>query len=384
MERNAAITLIRDLLATARRGDIERLTQLYTEDAVALSPLFGEVRGNRAIAETWHQLATLLPDFSAEVTHVLVDGDRIAVLSSVAAVDRIGFGGRPPTHTQIGYKLVIVFTLADGRISREERIYDSAGVVERLEKARLDKELRTAAEVQRTLLAHTRHMAGWSDTVGDSIPCRAIGGDFFAFVDLPKGDIGIMLGDVAGKGPAAALLAAMVQGMFETEAPAGGGPAATLSRINRRLTARRLDARFATIAYGVLSANGELVYSNAGHNPPALITGGGIRRLTAGGPFVGVFDDLTFDEERLSLDAGDMLVLYSDGVTEARNRDDVEFGEERLVECLVNARDAGARAIDRVMASVRAFCVGAEPTDDITVAVTRFAPVAAEAARASG
>src|SRR5215472_16500086 len=134
MERNAAITLIRELLATARRADVERLSQLYADDAVAISPLFGEVRGNRAIAETWQQLAIALPDFAAEVSHVLVDGDRIAVISSVAAVDRLGFGGRPPTGSQIGYKLVIVFTVADGRIVRDERIYDSAGIVERLEK----------------------------------------------------------------------------------------------------------------------------------------------------------------------------------------------------------------------------------------------------------
>jgi phosphoserine phosphatase RsbU/P len=165
----------------------------------------------------------------------------------------------------------------------------------------------------------------------------------------------------------------MVQGMFETEAPAGGGPAATLARINRRLTARNLQARYATIAYGVLSADGGLVYANAGHNPPALLTRSGLRRLTRGGPAVGMFETASFEEERLALTGGDTLVLFTDGVTEARNRRDEEYGEERLVDCIVAAAEEGPRGLlDRVFASVREFCDGADPTDDRTVTVTRF------------
>ncbi len=373
MTRDEAIELVRELLGAARRGDIARLSQLYSDDALVISPMFGEVRGSDAIAASWRTLFTQAPEFSADISHVLVDGHRIAVLGSVATIDRGGWFGLPATGGPITYKLVLLFTVADGRVVRDERIYDSAGVVERLEKMRLDKELRTAAEVQRTLLSQTRHANRCSETVGDSVPCRAIGGDFFAFLDLPDGDVGIMLGDVSGKGPAAALLAAMVQGMFETEAPAGGGPASTLARINRRLAARNLQSRFATIAYGVLSPDGGLIYSNAGHNPPAVLTGSGIRRLTTGGPAVGMFGDVSFDQERLRLADGDTLVLFTDGVTEARNRRDEEYGEERLVDCLLaTGRDRPRALPDRVFASVREFCDGAEASDDITVTVTQF------------
>jgi serine phosphatase RsbU (regulator of sigma subunit) len=373
MEREAAVALVRELLSAARRDDSVRLAALYADDAVAISPMFGEIRGNRAIAESWHQLAVGLPDFSAEISHVLVDGDRVAVLSSVAATDRLGWLGRQPTGGSVSYKLVMLFTIADGRFVRDERIYDSANLVQRLEKERLEKELRTAADVQRALLWQTHHRAPWSETVGDSIPCRAIGGDFFAFVDLPSGAVGIMLGDVAGKGPAAALLAALVQGMFDIEAPAGGGPAATLARINRRLAARDLAARYATMTYGVLEPGGGFVYANAGHLPPALVIPGHVSWLTAGGPAVGMFADARFEEERLSLAGGDTLVLFSDGVPDARNRADEEFGQSRLVDSLLAGAAGGPRdVLDCVLASVRGFCGGADPIDDITVAVTRF------------
>jgi len=93
---------------------------------------------------------------------------------------------------------------------QRRRVYDNTGVLERLEKARLDKELRTAADVQRALLSRTAHLFRFCESVGDSVPCRAIGGDFFEYVELPSGDVGVAMGDVAGKGPAAALLSAML------------------------------------------------------------------------------------------------------------------------------------------------------------------------------
>src|SRR5206468_4300269 len=165
--------------------------------------------------------------------------------------------------------------------------YDSSNVIERLEKARIDKELRTAADVQRALLSRTAHVARFCEVVGHSIPCRAIGGDFFEFAELPSGSVAVAMGDVAGKGPAAALLAAMLQGMIAIEAPGGATPAVAVSRLNRRLAAREIEARFATFVYGILSPDGRFAYTNAGHNAPAVLTRGGIRRLTKGGPILG-------------------------------------------------------------------------------------------------
>ena len=373
MTREQIIDLVRDLLTAARRGDVARMRALYADDAVAVSPVFGEVRGADAIVTTWETLFSTFEDLSTEIAHVLVDGDRMAVIATVATTDRLGWFGRAPTGGPIGYKLVLLFTVTDGKIVREERIYDSAGVVERLEKVRLDKELRTAAEVQRMLLSRTGYVNRFSESVGDSWPCRAIGGDFFEIAEWNSDRIGLAMGDIAGKGPAAALLASMVQGMLASEARSGSGPAATLTRVNQGLAERRLEARFATLVYAQLSPDGRLVYTNAGHNPPALVTRRGVERLTAGGTILGTFADATFDEATLRLEPSDTLVMFTDGVTEARNAGGDEFGEPRLLECVCHYASATPTDIlHGVFSAVRQFCEGADPVDDITLTVTRF------------
>jgi ketosteroid isomerase-like protein len=281
--------LIRQLLEAAYRHDYARVTECYAADAVAVSPVFGEVRGREAVGATWRTLFTTFADLVIENVDFLVDGDRVAVLGKIVTTDRIGWFGLPPTGSPITYRLVLLFTVRNGEIVHDERIYDSSGVVERLEKARLDKELRTAAEVQRTLSSRTARVGSFYESVGDSLPCRAIGGDFFEAIALPSNDCGLVMGDVAGKGPAAALLAAMIQGMFAVEAPTGDGPARTLSRINRRLADRDLGSRFATLFYAILSPNGRLVYTNGGHNAPVVVGvggGGGMAPMGIGGAVV--------------------------------------------------------------------------------------------------
>jgi steroid delta-isomerase-like uncharacterized protein len=371
--REQALALVRQFIDAARHRDLPRLAALYADDAVAVSPVFGEVRGREAIRATFERMFATLSDVAVEIMDALVDANRVAVIGTITSTDQRGWFGQPATGSIIRYRLVMVFTLANGRIVHDERIYDSAGVLDRLEKARLEKELRTAADVQRALLARTTHVAPFCESAGSSVPCRAIGGDFFEFIDLPWGDVGIMMGDVAGKGPAAALLAALLQGMFAADAPAGGGPAATLARLNARLAARRIESRFATLAYAVLSPNGRLVYANGGHNPPALFTRDGLRRLTIGGPILGAFPDAVFQEETLQLRDADTLVMFTDGVTEARDASDEEFGEQRMLACLTGkASSPPAALLGHIFDAVRTFCQQADQSDDITVTVTRF------------
>ena len=373
MPREQALSLVRQLLDTAFRRDHERVASFYAADAVAVSPVFGEVRGRDAVAATWRTLFTTFSDLAIENVDYLVDGDRVAVLGKISTTDRIGWFGQAPTGSPITYRLVLLFTVIDGLIVHDERIYDSAGIVERLEKARLDKEMRTASDVQQALLPRTDHVGRFYESVGDSVPCRAIGGDFFELMELPSGDVGILMGDVAGKGPAAALLAALLQGMFAVEAPAAGSPALTLSRINRRLAARGIGPRFATLVYGVLSPDGRFTYSNAGHNAPVLAARAGVRRLDTGGPLLGAFPDAAFDEETLQLEAQDTLVMFTDGVTEARNPGDEEFGDDRLIErVMANAACPPLELMRSVFEAVHDFCRGTDQGDDITVTVSRF------------
>jgi sigma-B regulation protein RsbU (phosphoserine phosphatase) len=201
---------------------------------------------------------------------------------------------------------------------------------------------------------------------------RAIGGDFFEYCDLQSGAFGVALGDVSGKGPAAALVAAMLQGMFSMETEQEHGPSVTLSRMNRALLRRRIEPRFATVTYGVLSPDHVFTYTNAGHLPSILVRRGGeVQRLGSGGPLLGVFDDAEFPEESWRLESGDTVVLFSDGVTEAWHTGE-EFGDARLVAVASANRALEPRALlDTLFAAVQEFSGEATPTDDVTLVVLR-------------
>ena len=151
---------------------------------------------------------------------------------------------------------------------------------------------------------------------------------------MPTGSFGFTLGDVAGKGPSAALLTAMIQGAFAAQVTSTDSPAALMAHINRTLIRRAIQSRFVTVMYGVLAPDGRLTYSNAGHNPPILVGRSGVRRLETGGLILGLFPHATYEEETLQLEDGDTLVVFSDGVTEALNAAGDEFGEERLLPCI--------------------------------------------------
>ncbi len=346
--RENAIALIGDITAAINRGDIPSLLNLYAEDATLISPALGERHGRQAIADSWVEMFNRFPDWKVTVSDCFVDGDRVLAFGTNSFTDKTGWFGLSPTGRLMGYRAAAMFTLAGSKIVRDERLYDVSAVAELLEKTRLEQELRTAGEVQAALLSRSVRRGTFYEAVGDSTPCRTIGGDFFEFMEQPSGQLAVVLGDVAGKGPPAALLAAMIQGMLAVEALAQTNPAALMARLNRALLARGLGAQFATLVYGVLSPDGRFTYCNAGHNPPVAICKGHTRRLTTGGPIVGAFGEVVFEEETLQLQNQETVVLFTDGVTEAINRDGDEFGEERLISCLAAAPESSAVSIGEV------------------------------------
>ena len=193
---------------------------------------------------------------------------------------------------------------------------------EALDKAKFEQELKVAAAIQQSLLPASNRDGAFFTTAAASVPCRAVGGDFFDYVDLPTGAFGFILGDVAGKGSPAALLAAAVLGMFSSEATYQNSAAPLITRLNHGLFRRAIEARFLTTFYGILGPDGSFMYCNAGHNPPFLVTANGVRRLETGGVVLGLFEHATFDEEALTLQPGDFIVAFSDG----RERSDERSG----------------------------------------------------------
>jgi len=251
---------------------------------------------------------------------------------------------------------------------------DSARLyAESAEKARLDRDLRIAADIQRALLPEPTYQSATGSLAASSIPCRTVGGDFFDYVEVGDGRLGFALGDVAGKGPPAALLAASVQSNFAAQAPVTTDPADTMARVNKALLRRAIEARFATMFYGVVSPDGRLRYCNAGQEPPLVIRRDGIAWLEVGGPVLGLLSIATYESDAVSLEPGDLVVVCSDGVTEARNLSGEEFGRERLVDVLARAHGAKPEAaLDTLLEAIRKYSEGAAQGDDITALVLRY------------
>jgi sigma-B regulation protein RsbU (phosphoserine phosphatase) len=208
---------------------------------------------------------------------------------------------------------------------------------EALEKARMEQEMNIAADIQQSLFPPRQRIGHGFEAVGAMSPCRAIGRDFFDYLDFPDECVGFVLCDVSGKGAPAALMTAMIQGIFRGHAQDSPGPAATMSRVNQVLARRTVRSRFATGFYRMLWPDGRFVSSNAGHNPPFLVgRDGSIRRLEKGRFPLGMFERAAYEEDEVILGPGDTLVLFSDGLSEAANLQDEEFGEDRLMESIAS------------------------------------------------
>ena len=357
------------------RHDVAALTALYAVDAVLDSPMFSQVSGRDAIADSFTRLFQVFPDYTIRLTEALfvASDDRVAEFSTVTGTQRGEFLGLPATGQQIEYQTARLFTIRDGFIVHERRVYDFRGVLDRLEKARVDRELALASAVQHAL-CRTRFVGPTCVFVASSLPCRTIGGDFVEYLDLPGGRFGLAVGDIAGKGPAAALVAAMLQGMVSAVAGTeDAGPSVTLERLNRAVFVRDVQPKFATLLYGVLMSDGTFRYSNAGHQPPLLVTASAVHVLDAGGPLLGAFGDARFPEAVVALEPGDMLVAVSDGVTDTIAPDGSDFGMARLIDVVSSAdRRSADGLLACVLEAVQSFAGGVPAVDDVTIAVVRY------------
>jgi serine phosphatase RsbU (regulator of sigma subunit) len=374
--RDEATRLISRYHDALNAHDVDTLTGFYAEDAVVVSPIFSILRGRTAIRESFGNLFRLAPDYQVEPDPSLFifEGARAADINTVKATYSEHLLGLPPTGHRIEYQIVRLITFRGAEIVHEQRLYDLAAVLERLEKARIDDELKVAGDIQRALLPRIHHRGPYFEAIGASRPSRSIGGDFFEYVDLPSGAFGLALGDVSGKGPAAALLAAMIQGMFSVDADLERSPSATLAHMNRALVRRRIEPRFATLVFGVLAPDGMFDYANAGHLPPLVVRrSGGIERLSTGGPLLGVFEEVLFPGNRCQLRPGDTVVAFSDGVTEAPGAGDDLFGEERLLAAADAHRlSKPAVLVDALFSAVRSFSGERTATDDVTITALQY------------
>ena len=240
------------------------------------------------------------------------------------------------------------------------------------------RELTQAAEIQRGLLPSVPPVVAGLELAGYNLQCRTVGGDYFDYVPFGDG-LALVVGDVAGKGMPAALLMASLQAhtqaITELGGELGGDPASVVAKLNRAITKCTPDNRFVTFCMAVFDPLAStLTYCNAGHNPPLLIrSNGGIERLEDGGMVLGLFAGAAFTDKMVRFDAGDLLILYSDGVVEACSANgDEEFGEERLARIVAGSASLEPqRVIERVIEELRAWSGDGSFADDVTVVLAR-------------
>ena len=249
---------------------------------------------------------------------------------------------------------------------------------------RMEQELAVAQLIQRQFLPRELpRFAGWR-IAAHYQPAKAVGGDFYDFIELPDGRVGLVCGDVTGKGVPAALVMATTHSILRGDAPQLVAPGQVLRRANQLLLDDIPPQMFVTCLYGVLDpATGRLRYANAGHNPPYMHTGNGVVELRATGMPLGLLPDMSYEEKEATLGPGDILLLHSDGLAEAHNPERQMFGFPRLAALVAGCRD-GQELIDRLLGELEGFTgPGWEQEDDITlVAVQRAAvPTAAPAPR---
>ncbi len=248
-----------------------------------------------------------------------------------------------------------------------------------LEQARLTRELQLAHEVQARLMpTDLPSERGWEVAAWWSA-AREVAGDFYDAVRQPD-HIAVTVGDVADKGMPAALFMALTRSVLRASAGDGRGPGDVLERANALLSADASDGMFVTLMLAQLHADGHVRYANGGHNPALVVRpDGAVNRLARTGILVGWDSEARYDESSVQLAPGDALVLYTDGVIEARSCDGGEYGEDRFERLAATLVGAGASATD-VLAGLRAdlegFIGAAEAFDDATILVARYQPVA--------
>ncbi|MEO8129708.1 MAG: SpoIIE family protein phosphatase [Bryobacteraceae bacterium] len=237
------------------------------------------------------------------------------------------------------------------------------------------RELAQAAEIQRGLLPATSPQVAGVDVDGRNLPCHGVGGDYYDYFPYPDGRIGLVVADVAGKGMPAAMMMSNMQAHMQVYTETFREPAEVVARLNKSLAARCPGNRFITFFLGLLDpATGEMTYCNAGHNPPILVRKDGTsEQLAGGGMILGIFGSAEYENHKVTLQEGDLLALFSDGITEACQPTlEEEFGEERLTKLLVeNLTAPSSVVIEKVMERLNAWGAGESFADDVTLVVVR-------------
>lgn len=248
------------------------------------------------------------------------------------------------------------------------RLYEQRAHAERIQ-----RQMDAAAQIQRRMLP-LRSPAHAGLSLGCAYdPSLAVGGDFYDFLPLPDGKLGVCIADVMGKGLPAAMLMSSIRASLRAHAANGAPPAEILRQVNQQMHTDTLVHEFATLIYCILSSEGRvLTYSNAGHPPALLLRGERFIELGAGGLAIGLEPGEHFEQESIRLESGDTLVMVTDGVTDALDDQGIPFGRDRLLASIWKHRNDPADPLaNHLLSDVRRFAGPADQSDDITIVVIK-------------
>jgi len=373
VEENKA--LVRRFLEEQARGNLGVIDELLSPDFVdrGLLPGQGPTREDfkRAVAEILDAFSIV----SFIIEEQVAEGDTVVTKYKERSVIKGEFVGLPPTGTEENFEGIYIHRISEGQITEEwSQANTLHTTLERLEqemreRERVEQELRVAERIQHALLPRDLPaLEGW-EIAHDYRPAREVGGDFYDFLNLGDGSVGLVIGDVSGKGIPAALVMANTQSVLRAIAGRGNvAPGQVLAEANEVLFTYLPPNMFATCFYAVLDpTEGRLRYANAGHNLPCCWHEGTAIELRASGMPLGLMPGMDYEEKERTLAPGDGVLLYSDGLIEAHDPEREMFGTSRMVE-FVGEHAGNATMIDSLFAELQQFAGEVwEQEDDITL-----------------
>ncbi|MFQ5583172.1 MAG: GAF domain-containing SpoIIE family protein phosphatase [Calditrichia bacterium] len=275
----------------------------------------------------------------------------------------------PEGFTVEDQRLLSIIAAQSAQIIENARLYEKEK-----ELLRMEEQMHLAREIQLKLLPQSApHLPGYA-IAGHSVPAQEVGGDYYDFMAIDENHLAFCLGDVSGKGIPAAMLMSNLQATLRGQTLLEAIPKLCLERSNTLLFQSTDFQKFATLFYGILDTqNHALTYCNGGHDNPFLFCKQQKPlRLAIGGTVLGFVEKFSYEQETIPMEPGNVLAIYSDGVTEAMNRDEEEFGEERLARVIAeNCGKSPQELINNILSAVRQFAGDAPQMDDITIVVVK-------------
>ncbi len=376
-EENKA--LARRFLEAQAKGDLDTLDELMAPDFADRSLLPGQESDREGYKRSVAEILAVFSNISLTIEDQIAAGDKVATRYTGRSVHRGEFLGAAPTGEEADYSAIHIHRISDGKIVEEWSETDLLNVMlpaleqEMRMRERIEQELRVARLIQQTLLPKTLPELPGYDLAAYYQPAREVGGDFYDFLELEDGRLGLVVGDVTDKGVPAALVMATTRTMLRAAAQRLFSPGEVLRRSNDALVTDIPPNMFITCLYAILEPeSGRVVYANAGHDLPYRRRGGrgsgGADELRATGMPLGLMPGMGYEEKEIVLEAGESVLFYSDGLVEAHDPDYEMFGFPRLQGLVGTHRSGGSALIGFLLSELSRFVgEGWEQEDDITL-----------------